>query len=485
MIFKHKSVNLEEIGKLKPLPSAAISDSPISIGFECLDRMMFDPERCYGPLGQTGVKWARCQTGWCRCEQQKGVYSFEWLDKIVDSLLAQGVKPWFNVGYGNKLYMHDVYSDAAVGFVPLYYGEETLQAWKNYIRALAEHFKGRVEYFEIWNESNISNFWQPREADPVEYARFVKITADVIRSVIADARIGGCVATHSTWVRSGFVLKLFRTGIAKELNFFSIHAYCQQPELNYPKFVAALRRIIDENGGKHVELWQGEAGFPSWFPEVHQLEPYVFESEHNQAIWMLRRYFTDIALGMKRSSFFQMADMMTVYKMGDVTKKNPARHGILDGVNYQPKLSFKTMQHLAVFFDDKTKPAELYCAANLREALPRYERHSRLIDIAIQTYTYERNGYPFFAYSLSEDVQYGFEGIAPLMVAGEKNPSLKAIENPVLVDMLSGRIFKIGNWNVENFGELYFFNDLPLADYPLVICDEKALFSYELKRGKL
>ena len=482
MIFKHKSVNLEEVGKLKVLSSQEIKDSPISIGFECLDREMFDAERCYEPLGKTGVKWARCQTGWNRCEQQKGVYTFEWLDRIVDSLLAQGVQPWFNVGYGNKIYMKDVYSDAAVGFVPLYYGEETLQAWKNYVRALAEHFKGRVEYFEIWNESNISNFWQPRKADPEEYARFIKITADEIRSAIPNAKIGGCVATHSTWVRKGFVFKLFRTGIAKELNFFSIHAYCQQPELNYPKFVASLRRIIDENGGKHVELWQGEAGFPSWFPPVHpQLEPYVFESEHNQAIWMLRRYFTDIALGMKKSSFFQMADMMSVYKMGNATKKNPARHGILDGVNYQPKLSYKTMQHLAVFFDDKTKPAELYCAANLREALPRYERHSRLIDIAIQTYTYERNGYPFFAYSLSEDVQYGFEGIAPLMLAGEKNPALKPIEKPVLVDMLSGKIYRVKDWNVEAFDELYFFNGLPLTDYPLVICDEKALISCEFK----
>ena len=133
MIFKHKSVNLEEVGKLKVLSSQEIKDSPISIGFECLDRQMFDPDRCYEPLGKTGVKWARCQTGWCRCEQQKGVYTFEWLDSIVDNLLAQGVKPWFNVGYGNKLYMNDVYSDAAVGFVPLYYGEETLQSERKHI----------------------------------------------------------------------------------------------------------------------------------------------------------------------------------------------------------------------------------------------------------------------------------------------------------------------------------------------------------------
>ena len=68
------------------------------------------------------------------------------------------------------------------------------------------------------------------------------------------------------------------------------------------------------------------------------------------------------------------------------------------------------------------------------------------------------------------------------MLAGEKNPALKAIENPVLVDMFSGKVYRVKDWNVENFDELYFFNGLPLADYPLVICDEKALISYELNQ---
>ncbi|MBR4667044.1 MAG: beta-galactosidase, partial [Lentisphaeria bacterium] len=164
MIFEHEKVSLAEIGKLKHFTSAEISagDSGFSIGFECLDREMFDPEKCYGLLGETGMKWARCQTGWNRCETVKGVYDFAWLDSVVDQLLSHHVQPWFNVGYGNKLYMSGLYSDAAVGFVPLYFGEETLQAWKNYVRALAKHFKGRVSIFEIWNESNISTFWQPK-----------------------------------------------------------------------------------------------------------------------------------------------------------------------------------------------------------------------------------------------------------------------------------------------------------------------------------
>ena len=43
------------LGKLKPRPSKSISGSHFSIGFETLDRRMFDPERTYGHLAQLGV----------------------------------------------------------------------------------------------------------------------------------------------------------------------------------------------------------------------------------------------------------------------------------------------------------------------------------------------------------------------------------------------------------------------------------------------
>ena len=89
--------------RMNPRASKSVAASPISIGFETLDRKMFDPERTYSHLAKLGVKWARCQTGWARTETVKGKYDFEWLDRVVDSLLTAGVQPWFNLGYGNTL----------------------------------------------------------------------------------------------------------------------------------------------------------------------------------------------------------------------------------------------------------------------------------------------------------------------------------------------------------------------------------------------
>ncbi len=81
------------IGRIKPVASKEIEASPPGVGFETLDRMMFEPERAYEQVGRLGVKWARCQTGWARTEREPGQYDFAWLDDIANSLLGQGV--WF------------------------------------------------------------------------------------------------------------------------------------------------------------------------------------------------------------------------------------------------------------------------------------------------------------------------------------------------------------------------------------------------------
>ena len=87
---------LIKIGKIKPRKASEIKNSRIGIGFEKLDRKVFNPEKAYDKLAMIGAKWVRIQSGWERTEQEKGVYDFEWLDSIVDNLLERGLVPWIN-----------------------------------------------------------------------------------------------------------------------------------------------------------------------------------------------------------------------------------------------------------------------------------------------------------------------------------------------------------------------------------------------------
>ena len=80
------------LGNMPRRRSQEIAESPLGIGFETLDRDTFDPSKTYDLLGESGVKFARCQTGWMKCEKVLGKYDFAWLDDVVDNLSKRGVE---------------------------------------------------------------------------------------------------------------------------------------------------------------------------------------------------------------------------------------------------------------------------------------------------------------------------------------------------------------------------------------------------------
>lgn len=453
---------LKPAGKLKAVPSSQIAASGVSIGFECLDRFIFDPERCYDKLAASGIKWARCQTGWCRCEKQKGVYDFAWLDAVVDNLRRRGIVPWFNVGFGNKLYMPDAYGEAAVGSVPLYFGDETVQAWQNYIRALSRHFKGRISHWEIWNEPEIPAFWQPRQPDHGEYLKLIRMTGGIIRQEIPDAKIGAC----SYQIICPYSVRLIQAGVGREIDFFCIHAYRIIVEKDYANEVAALRRLLDTHGGAHVKLWQGESGYASHFPPGHWLHPTVLDSERNQAKWLLRRFVTDQRAGMERTSFFQMVDMTArPYQMGATTNTDPARHGILHGGSYEPKEAYYAIRNYAAVFDADTVRADLYASVTFGGTVAQR--------VAAVVATYMRKGRPLYLYYLPEDIQSDYPGACDVSLRVLPD-AMPGIDDPILVDLLKGRVYEVTAVTRED-GVCRAFDRLPLADYPLVVTDRSAL----------
>ena len=462
----------EEIGRIKHKSAAEIADSRLSVGFECLDRDMFEPEKVYDKLAAIGIKWARCQTGWSKTEKQKGVYDFAWLDSVVDNLIKRGIKPWFNVGFGNPIYMGEMKNPTGVGYVPLYFGDECLQAWKNYIDALSKHFKGRVQYFEIWNESNIDDFWQPRKADPKDYIELVKITGGIIRKNIPDAKIG---AVNAGPFRR-YTREFFRLGGGEFVDFYAIHPYCVIPEERHDIDTRAIRRVLAEFApNRNISLWQGESGFGSSYPEGHYMRPATAGGEYMQAKWTLRRYTLDLSSGYGLSSIYQCVDLKAGYQMGRGGKPLFAKYGLFENITYRPKKSVEILKNYTPIFDADTKPFALSAVLTTRRAVPEGVGVSRLVDSAKRVETFVRKGWPLYAFWLSEDMQVQMKPI--------KNTSFNYIGememgNPVLLDVMSGRVFQYKKKDGKIYGNPlsgYSLFGVPLADYPLVITDFAAV----------
>ncbi len=108
---------LAEAGTLKGIPSKESKAEWLSSGFETLDRELFDPETCYDLMGQSGIRKARCQSGWAKCEKEKDVYDFAWLDRVVNRLTEVGITPWMDLTFGNPLYTPSKHP-SAVGCPP-------------------------------------------------------------------------------------------------------------------------------------------------------------------------------------------------------------------------------------------------------------------------------------------------------------------------------------------------------------------------------
>ena len=177
--FKH-------LGKLIPKKATAIQSSRLGIGFETLDRDMWDVTCAWPVLEDLGVKWARVQSGWAKTEKIEGQYYFAWLDAIVDRLRERGVQPWLSVSYGNRLYTPQASPDGA-GYPPVY-TERERQGWAAYVKALARHYRGRIERFEIWNEPDCSGFFRPKP-NAEHYAALVAATAPILRAEVPGAYI--------------------------------------------------------------------------------------------------------------------------------------------------------------------------------------------------------------------------------------------------------------------------------------------------------
>ncbi len=447
---------LNMIGKLKHYKSSEIEDSYVSIGFECLDRELFNPEKCYDLLAESGVKYARCQTGWVKCEKQKGVYDFTWLDSIVDNLLSRGIKPWFDVGFGNPIYMNNTPNEFCVGCVPLLFGDEAVLAWKNYVTAMVRHFKDRITHFEIWNEPDIPAFWYPGNPDAKKCAELVKMTAAIIKKEHLSAKTG---INMCNAVENPEYLDRFLKNISPEyLDFFACHLYQIMPETGFRQFYGDIRKRLDSHGFTDTEIWQGEAGYPSWAYKGHWLVGEGCDDERAQAVYQLRRYFIDISCGAKLSSFFQMADMWEkpYPKARDVIDK-PAAHGILHGKTYTPKESYRTISNLASLFSGDIKPDDLFMQVFLK-------RNGNNEYLQAEQFTFEKNGNPVYAYyfatplNCSEELPY----TATVRIYGK-------LQNPVLVDMYTGDVFGISN--VRSYNGVLEFNELTVKNYPLVIAD--------------
>lgn len=294
---------LNKTGKIIPKNSKDIKSSKISLGFEKLDRDVFDPEKAYDKVAEVGVKWARIQSGWARTEKIKGVYDFEWIEKIIDNFLSRGIEPWVCLCYGNALYNKEAENVfGAVGCPPIFTDEQR-NGWKNYVKAFVKHFENKINYYEVWNEPDGQWCWK-HGPNATELGIFTRDTGKYIKEEKPDAKvIGGVTCQRSL----AFLNEAFQTGMGEYLDFVSFHEYTHD-ETRVFETVEAYSELA-HHYNPNIKIIQGESGSQSKVGGHGALCASAW-NETIQAKQCARHTLADLLSGVYFTSYFSCMDMI-------------------------------------------------------------------------------------------------------------------------------------------------------------------------------
>lgn len=458
---------LKKIGKIIPKKSSEIKHSKISLGFEKLDRDVFDPEKAYDKVCECGVKKVRLQSGWQRTEKEKGVYDFAWLDTIVGNFLKRGIEPWICLCYGNSLY-NDMAKKVfgAVGCAPIFSVEEK-QAWINYVKATVKRYKGKVNYFEVWNEPDGDWCWK-HGANAAELGSFTLDTAKAIKEANPDAKtIGGVVCQR----RLDFLNTAFKTGMGEYLDFISFHEYTHDERSVYEKVESY--RALAKHYNPNIELIQGESGTQSKSGGHGALWEGAW-TEEIQAKQLARHTLADLLSDVHFTSYFSCVDMIEALN-GSVDDKasylDYGYFGILGADfdengkstgEYYKKPSYYVLQNICSLFAEDIRLCKqpvfvhsYYTARKYENQLHRYE---------ITSGSFERDGGKAFVYWYPSNIMTtSYQSSITLEIFTE-------YKDMMLMDIMDGSIYEIPETMIEDKSNgVYVIKELPIKDTPLVL----------------
>lgn len=428
----------EFIGVLKN-KNLCETHNDLTIGCETIDRDYADYHMYKTYLDELGARKIRLQAGWAKTEKEKGVYDFGWLDSIVDDAVSRGLIPWIETAYGNPIYEGGGTPFLAGGWPT---SEEALNAWDNWVRAMAERYKGKGVEWEIWNEPDIHD---ELFKDGREFVELTIRTAKIIRSVEPDAKIAGFAWAFCRPELFDNCMRILKEENALGLlDWITYHFYRYRPE-DVTLAGMELQKVLDRYDTSII-LRQGETGCPSQGNLGGALSENDW-TEVSQAKWNLRRMVTDKGHGIPTTAF-TISDF-TYSKQDYVTRKNVK--GLLETdenlVVTRPKEAYYAYRNLATVWDETDTPLPQAGICVESE-----ESHS--------VYAFRDNETGLESFMIWNDSKIPGEGLTASPV-NVKTGGLN-IPDPVCVDLRTGNVYKLASTG-----------SIPVYDSPVLVTDRR------------
>ena len=161
------------------------------------------------------------------------VYNWLYVDAVLDFLLSIGLRPFLELSFMPPAFAS---SDKTIFWWKGNISQpKDMILWTDLVKSLILHCMnryGKAEvsswYFEVWNEPDYENvFWAGSKED---YFQFYRATALSIRSILAEAKVGGPAITNVQYRQNGWMADFSKYCSENQvpISFVSFHIYCDE-----------------------------------------------------------------------------------------------------------------------------------------------------------------------------------------------------------------------------------------------------------------
>ena len=291
---------------------------------------------------EAGMGWAKVHFTWEEIEPRKGYFrddkykkeTWQKYDQIVDLAEKHGIRVIARLdrppAWSRK--------DNTYATTP----PDDLQDYGDFVQAVVGRYKGRIQFYQIWNEPNIWPEWGDRPVDPAGYVGMLKIAYQMAKTADPNVVIL-CAPLAQTLEKSqrnlselDYLDQMYRAGAKSYFDVLSANSYgLDKPPDDHPsadslnfRRIELLRDVMIRHGDESKPMWLNEFGWnasPADFPansltwrRVSDLEQAQYTAD---AIRMTRSwgwvgviniwYFRQVGdIPITRSDyFFRMADL--------------------------------------------------------------------------------------------------------------------------------------------------------------------------------
>jgi len=233
---------------------------------------------------QCGIAWLRITFGTGVLYPTPGVFRFQasGYDRLVDSARAHGLNILGMILGSSWMTSAPSPDSLPPGLDPGDYPPRDLNAWAAYVDTLVQHYRDKIQYWEVWNEPDLPGFWFGTAS---QYAQLLAVTYNAIKQANPNAQVllGG-MALGGRRVDSDFLKKILTDSLYPAAQYFdimNIHSY--KPKAQAKITVDSVRALLVRYGAGSKPLWITETGYSS--DSSRQPDP-QYQGLQGQAQWL-------------------------------------------------------------------------------------------------------------------------------------------------------------------------------------------------------